>query len=304
MNRIIEVKNLCKSFGKVRAVDDLSMEVRQQEIFAFLGPNGAGKSTTIDILCTYLRPDAGEVVIDGYRLGQQDDEIRKIIGVIHQKSLLDKYLSVYDNLLIRGGVSGLEKQQIKETIERVSAITGIQDFLKRPYGELSGGQRRRVDIARGLLVAPKILFLDEPTTGLDPQSRLTIWEFIRQLQQETGITVFLTTHYLEEAAKADYVVVIDHGQVAAQGTPQQLREEYASHRLIIDTSEAEQVRSLLQDSGFSCHVGKDLVTVMLKDTKQSIEILQRLEAQISSFEVIKGTLDDAFIAITGKEIRE
>lgn len=303
MTAIIKLENVSKSYKEIKAVVDLSMEVRPQELFAFIGPNGAGKSTTIDMLCTYLKPDQGSIEINGLKIGRDDDAIRQIIGVIHQKSILDNLLTVKDNLRIRAGIAGLRGSEIDKTVNRVSEITNIKEFLKQEYGKLSGGQRRRVDIARGLLVNPKILFLDEPTTGLDPQSRNNIWQFIKDLQQSTGITVFLTTHYLEEAAQANYVVIIDHGKVAAQGTPQQLREQYTHNRLLLDTSNVEYVRNYLQDKHVEFTEHNKEFVVKLQATKDAIPMVQVLSEQINSFEVIKGTLDDAFLDITGKEIR-
>ena len=304
MNPIIEVNGISKSFGDLKAVDNLSMEVREGELFAFLGPNGAGKSTTIDMLCTYLEPDSGTVKVAGHELGKENDQIRSLIGIVHQKSLLDDLLTVRDNLKIRAGISMILSRDIPAAIERVQKITDIKDFLDRPYGKLSGGQRRRVDIARGLLIQPKILFLDEPTTGLDPQSRNSVWKFIRDLQKETGITVFLTTHYLEEANEADYLVIIDHGKIVAKGTPQQIRGQHVRHRLLIDSKAVDSITKYLAEQQLSYQVHGNNLSVKINDTKQALPILERFAAEIDSFEVIKGTLDDAFLEITGEELRD
>ncbi len=304
MSEIIKIENLSKSYGDLKAVDNLSMQVRKGELFAFLGPNGSGKSTTIDILCTYLKPDSGNVEINGYILGKDNDKIRQSIGVIHQKSLLDKILTVEENLKIRGGASGLSGKLLKERIERAVEITGISDFYKRAYGKLSGGQRRKVDIARGILTSPKILFLDEPTTGLDPQSRNSMWKLIRNLQKEQDMTLFLTTHYLEEAADADYVVVINKGKVVADGTPSDIREKHSKHAIVIETNNKDGVKHYLSDRGFIFKEENQAIRVNLKDTKEAIGIVKELESDIEAFEVIKGNLDDAFLSIIGKEIAQ
>lgn len=248
MEAAITVKNLTKSYGDVKAVQGIDFEVEKGSLFAFLGPNGAGKSTTINMICTFLQPAAGEVTVNGFTLGKQDDEIRKIIGAVFQEGVLDKLLSVEENLRVRGSFYGLKDAELTRAIEKTSAITGIGDLLKRRYGKLSGGQRRRCDIARGLIHAPRILFLDEPTTGLDPQTRKHMWETLSKIQQENDMTVFLTTHYMEEAADADYVTVIDDGKITAQGTPSELKEAYSKDRLLLTTQQPDAVRQLLDNS--------------------------------------------------------
>ncbi len=203
MGNIIEVSNLHKSYGSVHAVKGLDFYVENGKIFAFLGPNGAGKSTTIDIICTFLKPDSGSVTVDGHVLGHEDGAIRASIGAVFQDNLLDNLLTVEENLRTRGSFYGLKGKTLEAAAKKAAEITGVTELMKRPYGKLSGGQRRRCDISRALVHTPKILFLDEPTTGLDPQTRKAVWETITSLQKETGMTVFLTTHYMEEAAGAD-----------------------------------------------------------------------------------------------------
>ena len=217
MEHIIEVTGLRKSYGSIKAVQDISFYAEQGKLFAFLGPNGAGKSTTIDIICTFLKADAGEVLVDGCKLGTDDDAIRSKIGVVFQDGLLDTLLSVQENIRLRGGFYGLKGKQLDDALKSTTELTGIQDLLSRPYGKLSGGQRRRCDIARALIHTPKILFLDEPTTGLDPQTRQNIWQTILKLQRDSGMTVFMTTHYMEEAAEADFVIVIGQRRHNGQG---------------------------------------------------------------------------------------
>ena len=303
MNKIIEVNNLKKSYGEVRAVNGISFYVEQGKLFAFLGPNGAGKSTTIDILCTLLKNDSGEVIIDGHRLGSEDNSIRHKIGVVFQDNMLDNLLTVKENLITRGSMYGLSKQAVMAAMEKAAVSTGVEDFLNRPYGKLSGGQRRRADIARALMSTPKILFLDEPTTGLDPQTRSNIWETIRCLQKEAALTVFLTTHYMEEAAAADYVVVIDKGLIAAKGSPTELKQQFSSDIMKL-TGNINEIVPILEAQGLTYSITNNLVTVKLSNTVDSIPILERCHENVTNVEVLNGTMDDAFIGITGREIRE
>lgn len=305
MENIIEVFNLHKSYGNVHAIKGLDFYVEIGKIFAFLGPNGAGKSTTIDIICTFLKPDAGRITVDGHVLGEEDDAIRAVIGTVFQDGLLDNLLTVQENLKIRGGFYGLKGRKLEESIKNAAEITGITDFLSRPYGKLSGGQRRRCDIARALVNTPKILFLDEPTTGLDPQTRRSVWETITAMQKGTGMTVFLTTHYMEEAAVADYVMVIDDGKIAAKGTPAQLKEKYTTDRLILFGHDLQKACLLLDAQNLKYEKkADDQVFIPIPSTMMALPIIQQVAEHITGFEVTTGNMDDAFIAITGKEIRE
>ena len=304
LSNIIEVSNLHKSYGNVHAVKGLDFYVESGKIFAFLGPNGAGKSTTIDIICTFLKPDSGKVVVDGFLLGESDNAIRSMIGAVFQDGLLDQLLTVRENLKIRGGFYGLKGRELEDIIEDVARVTGITDLLKRPYGKLSGGQRRRCDIARALVNTPKILFLDEPTTGLDPQTRKSVWETITALQKKTGMTIFLTTHYMEEAAGADFVIVIDDGKIAAKGIPSELKEKYTTDKLALICTDVQKVCSMLAEQNIECSPLANRVIAAIPSTMAALPILQQVESLITGFEVTTGTMDDAFIAITGKEIRE
>jgi len=303
-SKIIEVRNLHKSYGSVKAVRGIDFYVESGKVFAFLGPNGAGKSTTIDILCTLLKQDEGKVLIDSHTLGKDDDYIRSVIGVVFQDSLLDSLLTVDENLRIRGNFYGLKGVKLKEAVNRVAEITNIKELLKRPYGKLSGGQRRRCDIARALLNTPKILFLDEPTTGLDPQTRKNVWDTIIELQKMTGMTVFLTTHYMEEAAGADYVIVIDKGEIAAKGTPSELKERFTSDKLVLVSSDGDGLEKILRSTDITYEKHADQYILRLKSTLDALPIIERCKDNISGFEVLMGTMDDAFIAITGEGIRE
>jgi multidrug/hemolysin transport system ATP-binding protein len=304
VDKIIEVRGLQKNYGPVKAVKGIDFYVERGKLFAFLGPNGAGKSTTIDVLCTLLRPDAGEVTIDGRRLGQEDAAIRSAIGVVFQDHLLDPLLTVEENIRIRGGLYPAGKEPIAQAVRRAAKVADVQDFLRRPYGKLSGGQMRRADIARALVHTPKILFLDEPTTGLDPQTRKSVWDSVRALQRDTGLTVFMTTHYMEEAAEADYVVVIDDGLIAAKGTPTELKEAYACDQLKLTPSDGPALLAALDSRGVAYARVADRVVVKLGATLDALPLLNDLQGYIGGFEVLNGTMDDAFIGITGKEIRQ
>ncbi len=304
MEHIIEVSGLQKSYGSVHAVKGLDFYVESGKIFAFLGPNGAGKSTTIDIICTFLQSDAGKVVVDGNVLGKDDNAIRSNIGAVFQDGLLDSLLTVRENLSIRAGFYGVRGKKLEQVLADVAKRVGITEILNRPYGKLSGGQRRRCDIARALVNTPKILFLDEPTTGLDPQTRKSVWETITSLQRETGMTIFLTTHYMEEAAEADYVIVIDNGSIVAKGTPSDLKERYTSDKVTLVSKEPEALAAKLTADGLAASVVANRVAVPIPNTLAALPLLERYKDQFTGFTVTTGTMDEAFIAITGKEIRE
>ena len=304
MEHIIEVEHLQKSYGNVKAVKDISFYVEPGKLFAFLGPNGAGKSTTINSICTFLRPDSGNVTVNGYTLGQQDDEIRNSIGTVFQESLLDDLLTVKENLEIRGSFYHMKKRQLQEAIQWVSKVTEIEDFLNRPYEKLSGGQRRRADIARGLIHTPKILFLDEPTTGLDPQTRKNVWETIQKLQKTNGMTVFLTTHYMDEAQEADYCIIVDNGMVAEKGTPFELKEKFAKDKLQLKWKNETALKTKLLGEHIHFSEKVDYLEVILQNTMESLPVLDLCRNDIDGFSVIKGSMDDVFLNITGKEMRE
>ncbi len=304
MEKVIEVSDLKKSYGAVEAVKGLDFYVERGKLFAFLGPNGAGKSTTIDILCTILKPDEGEVSICGHQLGSADAAIRSSIGVVFQNSLLDPLLTVKENILTRGSFYGKSGAALKEAALRAAKAADTTEYWNRPYGKLSGGQRRRADIARALVNAPEVLFLDEPTTGLDPQTRKNVWERIQRLQKEAGMTVFLTTHYMEEAEEADYVIVIDDGRIAARGTPTALRAQYASDLLKLFPLDEAATTSVLREANAEFSRVGDRLVVKIPSTMDALPLLERLKPFLMGFEVLNGTMDDAFIGITGKEIRE
>lgn len=304
LSKIITVSNLKKSYGDVQAIKGIDFYVDRGTLFAFLGPNGAGKSTTIDIVCTLLEADSGTVIIDGNVLGKDDDKIRSEIGVVFQDNVLDALLTVKENLYTRGKFYGLSNSEIRKAMEVAIDAAGVSEFADRPYGKLSGGQRRRADIARALINTPKVLFLDEPTTGLDPQTRKSVWETIRNLQKENDMTVFLTTHYMEEAANADYVTIIDNGLISAKGTPAELKEQYSSNNLKIAAKNRAEFTDMLSNQNIKYKILGEEIIMPISCSLDAIPLLNKFEDQMESFEVLSGTMDDAFINITGKEIRE
>jgi multidrug/hemolysin transport system ATP-binding protein len=301
---IIEVEELTKTYDGLTAVDGINFAVEAGSLFAFLGPNGAGKSTTINILCTLLAKDAGKVMVAGYEVGREDHQVRREIGVVFQESILDSRLTARENLETRARLYGIRGERLTARLSEVAEIMGIGEFVHQPYGQLSGGQRRRVDIARALMNTPRILFLDEPTTGLDPQTRAKVWETVRQLRKEQKITVFLTTHYMEEAAGADDVVIIDHGTIVARGTPNELKDEYASDTLRVYAEDLPRLRHKLEEMGVTANLGTDMLVIPVKNSFQALSILKNIEDAMTGFEVVKGSMDDVFIKITGRAIRE
>ena len=298
MNNIIEIKNLSKSFGEVKAVSDLSFFVREGELFAFLGVNGAGKSTTINIICAALSKDSGQIIIDGVDIDRDTDSVKRKLGVVFQSSVLDSALTVYDNLESRAALYGIHGEAFKKKLSELTELLGFEDLLRRTVGKLSGGQRRRIDIARALIHDPKILILDEPTTGLDPQTRKTLWGVIASLQRSKNMTVFLTTHYMEEAAEADYVVVIDSGVTAASGTPLELKNKYAKDHLTLYGISEEKAASL----GLPYERMRDAYRFTVEDTKQVTSLILKDPELFSDYEITKGKMDDVFLAITGKSL--
>ena len=304
MENAIEVNKLSKSYGGLKVISDISFTVREGELFAFLGPNGAGKSTTVDCLSTLTRFDSGKIKLAGFDMKTQGQAIKQKIGIVFQEGLLDRKLTVAENLTLRAGFYYQSKAEIKEAVGRAIEYTEIKDLLKRPYGKLSGGQRRRVDIARALINTPKILFLDEPTTGLDPQTRQHIWETIRRLQKEQGMTIFLTTHYMAEAAAADYVIILDQGKIVAEGNPIDLKKRYSYDRLKLYPKNKQSLDSLLAGFPFKWTKAGDYYELALTDTLDAIAVVEKLRDQLQDFEVLHGTMDDVFLNITGRRSRE
>ena len=298
MDNIIEIKNLKKSFGSVKAVNDLSFTVKEGELFAFLGINGAGKSTTINIMCAQLEKDGGSVTIDGKTLEDEPTEIKKKIGVVFQSSVLDKSLSVLDNLESRAALYGITGSAFKKRLAELSQMFELDEIIKRPVGKLSGGQRRRADIARALLHKPKILILDEPTTGLDPQTRKNLWSIISDLRKSENMTVFLTTHYMEEAADADYVVIIDSGKIAAEGTPLELKNKYTGDFITLYGADESEIAAL----GVTSEKIRDAYRLSVSSTAEATRLIIKNPQIFKDYEITKGKMDDVFLAVTGKRL--
>ncbi len=298
MQPIIEIDHLNKSFGDIRAVNDLSFQVRPGELFAFLGVNGAGKSTTISILCGLLKQDSGAVRVCGAEVDRAGGALSRRLGVVFQSSVLDQALTVRDNLSSRAALYGISGKALKERLNALSEMLDLKPLMNRTVGRLSGGQRRRIDIARALLHSPEILILDEPTTGLDPQTRKMIWDAVRSLREKENLTVFLTTHYMEEAADADYVVILDAGKIAAEGTPLQLKNAYTGDFVTLYHADEAAVRAL----GYPVEVLPDALRVAVPDTRAVTELIVQNPALFSDYEVVKGRMDDVFLAATGKNL--
>ncbi len=296
MENIIEIEHLYKNFGDVKAVDDLSLKVKTGELYAFLGVNGAGKSTTISIICGTLAKTSGSVKVCGAD-ENNFDSAKKELGVVFQSSVLDKSLSVRDNLRFRASLYGIEGKDFENRLRELDDLLHFSEFINRPVGKLSGGQKRKIDVARALIHRPKLLILDEPTTGLDPMTRKTLWEVIYSLQKSTGMTVFLTTHYMEEAAEADYVVIIDHGKIAAEGTPLELKNKYTGDFITLYTSDESAVKSL----GKPYEAVADGFRIAVKNTEEATSLIVSRPELFRDYEIIKGKMDDVFIAVTGKK---
>lgn len=298
MSNLIEISHLVKSFGDVKAVQDLSFKVKSGELFAFLGINGAGKSTTINIMCSQLPKDSGTVMIDGINIDDDPDGIKRSLGVVFQNSVLDKDLSVQDNLRSRAALYGIKGNAFRKRLYELSELLEFKDLLSRTVGKLSGGQRRRIDIARALIHNPKILILDEPTTGLDPQTRSILWRVVGELRKKDGMTVFLTTHYMEEAADADYVVILDGGMIAAEGTPLELKNTYTRDFITLYGLDESQIKLL----GESYETVNNAFRVSVPNTAAATELILKYPEIFRDYEITKGKMDDVFLAVTGKKL--
>lgn len=294
---LIKIEHLYKSFGDVAAVNDLSFKVKRGELFAFLGVNGAGKSTTINVICGQLKKDGGSVEICGTSLDENADEIKRRIGVVFQYSALDKDLSVKDNLESRAALYGIYGEEFKNRLAVLAESLDFKDFLNRPAGKLSGGQRRRVDVARALIHNPEILILDEPTTGLDPQTRNSLWQFIADMRTKYGTTVFLTTHYMEEAADADYVIILNKGKIAAEGTPLQLKNAYTGDFITLYGADEEEIKTL----GSSYEKIPNGYRLEVENTAAATKLIVAHPEIFKDYEITKGKMDDVFLAVTGKK---
>ncbi len=298
MENIIEINNLSKSYDKLKAVDNLSFKVGKGEFFAFLGVNGAGKSTTISIMTGTLKKDEGEVKIAGYDLDKDLEKITSLIGVVFQNSVLDGVLTVKDNLYSRASLYGMYGEVAKQRINYLSKVLGFENLLNKTVNKLSGGQRRRIDVARALLHSPKILILDEPTTGLDPQTRKTLWNVIETLRKKEKMTVFLTTHYMEETTDADYVVILDSGKISAEGTPLELKNKYTKDFITVYHGDEKKIKKLKLDY----EVLPDAIRISVDNTSQAKDLIISHPDIFDDFEITKGKMDDVFLSVTGKKL--
>ena len=303
MNPVIKVDGLKKYFGDVKAVDDISFQVEKGELFGFLGINGAGKSTTINMLCTLYPPTAGKAEICGFPVGKEDEEIRKRIGVVYQNNCLDDRLTVAENLFVRGVLYEKDTRKLRTGIERICGILDLDDVYHRRYAKLSGGQKRRCEIARALVNAPEIMFLDEPTTGLDPATRKKVWESLEKLRKEENMTIFLTTHYMEEAARASHIAIMDAGRLKEYGTPFSLKENYAKDKLrLFPCSAALEKR--LGEMEIEYRKKEDCFVVPVPESMAALPVLDGVKEFIDGFEMVQGSMDDVFLNVTGKTLEK
>lgn len=298
MKNIIEINNLCKTFGELKAVQDLTLSVREGELFAFLGINGAGKSTTINIMCGQLSKDSGEIIIDGYNLDESLDLVKNEIGIVFQSSVLDASLSVYDNLESRTALYGITGTDYNKRLDELADILEFKDILNKTVRNLSGGQRRRIDIARALIHKPKILILDEPTTGLDPKTRKLLWNVISNFRKNENMTIFLTTHNMEEAVESDYIVIIDNGRIISEGTPHDLKNTYTQDYITIYGVNEDEIRKLSPNY----EVVKNGYRISISNTKEATDMITKHPELFVDYEITKGRMDDVFLAATGKNL--
>lgn len=300
---VIEISDLYKSFKDVKVVNGLSFSVRKGELFAFLGVNGAGKSTTINIVSGVLIKDSGSVVVCGKDIDSDPQSVKSKIGIVFQNSVLDKRLSVYDNLKSRAALYGIFGSRLSDRLAEIGDLLELKDLYGRPLYKLSGGQRRRVDIARALVHRPELLILDEPTTGLDPQTRIKVWNVVEKLRKDEGLTVLLTTHYMEEAAVADYVVILDAGLKVAEGTPHFLKTKYAADYIRL-YSNINEAMTTFKPLGLAMRRERDFLEIEVKDTSSVLKLIRSNPKIFNDFEVLKGNMDNVFLKVTGKDIKE
>lgn len=299
---ILQIEHLSKSYGDLKAVDDISLKVKKGSLFSFLGMNGAGKSTTINIICSILKKDSGKIYVNGYDLDKDVNKIKEEIGIVFQNSVLDNDLTVYQNLKVRASFYGFSKKEEKQKINNIVNLLQLNDILDKPINKLSGGQKRRVDIARSMIHNPKLLILDEPTTGLDPKTRLMVWNLINEIRNKTGMNVFLTTHYMEEAEESTYIVIMNKGKIISEGTPLELKNKYTSDYIKAYLDKNEQLEELLNKDKiqYSYFVENNFYKIYIKNSELSVELLNKYKDYIKDFEILKGDMDDVFLnAING-----
>lgn len=315
MKDSIVIKNLQKHFGEVKAVDNISFRVNKGEFLAFLGVNGAGKSTTINIISGNLKMDSGEVTICGYDVVKDADKVKSHLGVVFQTSYLDKNLTVYDNLKIKAGLYGITGKAFLQRLEYLTTLLDFSELLNREYGKLSGGQKRKIDIARALLHSPDVLILDEPTAGLDPQSRMKVWQVLNDLRKNNGLTIFLTTHYMEEADEADNVIMIDKGKIVANDTPHNLKNKYTANFMrvynSISTTLLEQLATefgvtykVVTAFGIDYRKETQYIEIVIPRPEVATQMIVAHPEAFTDFEVIKGRMDAVFLSVTGRNAKE
>ncbi|MTI67107.1 MAG: ATP-binding cassette domain-containing protein [Firmicutes bacterium] len=307
MSHIIEVKNLVKNYKDHKAVRNVSFNVNKGEVFGFLGPNGAGKSTTINILCTIISLSKGEVYLDGKDVLTEQDEVRKKIGIIFQERTLDERLTARENLLIHARLYDVKENEIESRIDEVLEIVELSDRKNDFVSSYSGGMKRRLEIARGLMHYPKVLFLDEPTTGLDPQTRSYIWKYLLRLKKEHDMTIFLTTHYMDEAEICDNIAIIDEGEIVAKGTPIELKEKLAYNVVKFKSDNSEETINFIRDNyPYEVFNKNDEILVKVTDlpTDFVTSFIREYKENIYHLEIKRPTLDDVFMNITGHNIRD
>jgi len=302
----IEVSGLVKDFGSIRAVDGISFSVKEGEIFGFLGPNGAGKSTTINILCTLLHPTSGKVCVNGHDCVREPEAVRSSIGLIFQDPTLDNELTAWENLSFHCYLYNMERRVMRERIGEMLDLVGLADRSRDLVKRFSGGMKRRLEIARGLLHRPQILFLDEPTLGLDPQTRDTIWDFIRNLRSREQITMFMTTHYMDEAENCDQIAIIDRGKVIARGTPEKLKQMVKGDLIRLRGGDVDSLRRRIRAHfGLEAKGEDGELTLEVESGEEFIpRLLERLGSEISFVTVAKPSLNDVFLCLVGRQIRE
>jgi multidrug/hemolysin transport system ATP-binding protein len=298
---IIKVTDLKKNYGPIEAVRGISFSINEGEFVSLLGPNGSGKTTTVSMMCTILSIDSGSVEIDGLTVGKNDEAIRRLLGVVFQNNRLDSILTVKENLTVRGRLYGLPNKILEDRIDHLLSVTGASELINRKYGTLSGGEKRKVDIARALLHSPKILILDEPTTGLDPESRLKIWQMVTDLRKQENVTILLTTHYLEETNASDNIIVLKEGLIQIIGTPSEIKETYSQNILIIRPTNLDELQDRLKKQNISFEINNEAVIIPIQNTKDSIPIINLSQDLIESYEVKQGSMDEAFMSVLHKE---
>lgn len=299
---IISVNNLIKKYKDIVAVDDISFDVKRGTLFAFLGENGAGKTTTINILCNVLKKTSGKVFINNFDLDKDEFAIKNSIGIVFQNSVLDENFTVIENLHNRACFYGLSKKQAKSRIKEIIELFELKDILKRKYSKLSGGQKRKVDIARALINDPSVLFLDEPTTGLDPKTRKLVWNILSSLKKKKNLTIFLTTHYMEETLQADEIVILDKGKIIATGSPLVLKSKYSSNKLIWYSKDTDENRKFLNTLQLDFEYSIDAFYINFEDYSSLVSLLEKHKDHFTEFEIVKGNMDDVFLNVTGRKL--